>query len=152
MEHSTIRSEGTEAAVIGAGIGGLAVAIALARPGWSRPSTRRAEELRPLGAGLSIWPNGVARAARARARRAGRAAPRTGGALRRADGSVLAEFDPEAIAERYGAPLVGLHRADLHEALIGALGARAAPDSAARLSDIEDGELRFADGTQPEPT
>ena len=50
---------GSHAAVIGAGIGGLASAIALRSAGMSVIVYERAPELRPLGAGLSVWPNGV---------------------------------------------------------------------------------------------
>ena len=83
---------GRRAAVVGAGIGGLAAGIALTRAGWEATVYEAAEELRPLGAGLSIWPNGV-RALRALGlAEFVEAAPRTGGGLRRADGSVLAEF------------------------------------------------------------
>jgi 2-polyprenyl-6-methoxyphenol hydroxylase-like FAD-dependent oxidoreductase len=132
--------------VVGAGIGGLAAAIALRRGGWEVTVFERADELRPLGAGLSIWPNGV------RALRAlglgdlAERAPRGGGALRRADGSVLAEFDPDAIAERYGAPLIGLHRADLHNALADAAG-RERLRLGAEVVALAGDELRFADGS-----
>ena len=47
------------AAVVGAGIGGLAAGIALRKAGCDVTVYERADELRPLGAGLSIWPNGV---------------------------------------------------------------------------------------------
>jgi len=132
------------AAVVGAGIGGLAAAIALRQAGWEATVYEAAPEVRPLGAGLSIWPNGV------RALRAldladlAAAAPRAEGALRRADGSALAEFDPDALEARFGAPLVGFHRADLHEGLIDAL----RPDrvrTGMRVASVEDGELRFDD-------
>ena len=51
---------GRSAIVVGAGIGGLAAGIALRHAGWEVVVLERAPELRPLGAGLSIWPNGVA--------------------------------------------------------------------------------------------
>jgi 2-polyprenyl-6-methoxyphenol hydroxylase-like FAD-dependent oxidoreductase len=106
----------------------------------------QAEQLRPLGAGLSIWPNGV-RALRALGLgKVSEQAPRVGGALRRSDGSVLGDFDPEVIAARYGAPLVGVHRADLHEALIEGTG-RQRIRLGARLVQLDDRELRFADGS-----
>ena len=112
------------AAVVGGGIGGLAAGIALSRAGMDVTVYERADEIRPLGAGLSIWPNGV------RALRAlglddvvdASGVSHGGGALRRADGSSLAEFDPAMIAERYGEPLVGLHRGALHLALLKELG------------------------------
>ncbi|HZO05591.1 MAG TPA: FAD-dependent oxidoreductase, partial [Solirubrobacterales bacterium] len=50
---------GRRAAVVGAGIGGLASAIALARAGWEVTVYEANPEHRPLGAGLSLWPNGV---------------------------------------------------------------------------------------------
>jgi len=134
------------AAVVGAGIGGLAVAVALRQGGWEATVYEAAPEVRPLGAGLSIWPNGV-RALRALGLgELAAAAPRADGALRRADGSALAEFDPDVLEARFGAPLVGFHRADLHEGLIAALGS-ARVRTGIRLVGLEDGELRFDDGS-----
>lgn len=140
------RATGREAAVIGAGIGGLATAIALRQAGWEPTVYEAAAELRPLGAGLSIWPNGVRALRSLGLHELVEAAPRTGGALRRADGSVLSGFSAEAVEERFGAPLVGLHRADLHEALISALG-RERVRLDMRLDASEGEELRFADGS-----
>lgn len=45
--------------MVGAGIGGLASAIALARGGWEATVFEVTPEHRPLGAGLSLWSNGV---------------------------------------------------------------------------------------------
>ncbi|HTL90529.1 MAG TPA: FAD-dependent urate hydroxylase HpxO [Leptolyngbya sp.] len=45
--------------IIGAGIGGLTAAIALAQSGYEVEVYERAEELRPRGAGISLWSNGV---------------------------------------------------------------------------------------------
>jgi 2-polyprenyl-6-methoxyphenol hydroxylase-like FAD-dependent oxidoreductase len=132
--------------VVGAGIGGLAAGIALSRAGWEVTVYEAASELRPLGAGLSVWPNGV-RALRALGLGAVVAgAPRTGGALRRADGSLLAEFDPATIEARFGAPLVGMHRAELHEALVGGLGAGRLR-LGMPLESLDGEQLRFADGS-----
>lgn len=135
-----------QAAVIGAGIGGLAAGIALKQAGWEVTVYEATSELKPLGAGLSIWPNGV------RALRAlglgdlAAAAPRPDGALRRADGSVLAAFDPEALEARFGAPLVGFHRADLHAGLLEALGQEQLM-TGMRLGEVAGGDLRFEDGS-----
>ena len=135
---------------MGAGIGGLAAAIALQRSGdWEVTVYERAEELRPFGAGLSVWPNGV-RALRALGLgELEERALRGGGALRRADGSVLAEFDPDVIAKRYGAPLIGMHRADLHNALADAAG-RERLRLGVEVVELADGELKLADGSNVE--
>jgi 2-polyprenyl-6-methoxyphenol hydroxylase-like FAD-dependent oxidoreductase len=114
------------AVVVGAGIGGLAAALALGRSGWRVEVRERAAHLQPVGAGLSLWPNavraldalGVGAAVRALA------VPLGEGAIRRPDGRVLTRADTSGYPARYGAPLVGVHRADLHEVLRGALGPR----------------------------
>jgi 2-polyprenyl-6-methoxyphenol hydroxylase-like FAD-dependent oxidoreductase len=46
-----------EAVVVGAGIGGVAAAVALKRCGWRVTVLERAPELGEVGAGLSIWPS-----------------------------------------------------------------------------------------------
>ncbi|HEU4737601.1 MAG TPA: FAD-dependent monooxygenase [Solirubrobacterales bacterium] len=134
------------AAVIGAGIGGLAAAIALRQAGWEATVYEAAPEVRPLGAGLSIWPNGVRALRQLGLGDLAAAAPRADGALRRADGSVLAEFDPDALEARFEAPLVGFHRADLHEGLVAALGSERVR-TGMRLEELETRELRFEDGS-----
>src|SRR4051812_49609153 len=47
------------ALVIGAGIAGLATAIALRRAGRDVLVLERAPQLREIGAGVSLWPNAV---------------------------------------------------------------------------------------------
>jgi salicylate hydroxylase len=46
-------------AIIGGGIGGLATAIALLKHGFNVQVYERAQALRPIGAGLSLTPNGL---------------------------------------------------------------------------------------------
>ncbi len=140
------RDENKEVAVIGAGIGGLATALGLTRAGWSPTVYEADTELRALGAGLSIWPNGSRALCMLGLADMLEEHPWSGGALRRADGSPLAEFDPAAIVRRYAAPLIGVHRAELQEALLGALGPQRVR-TGARLSAIDGEQLRFADGS-----
>jgi FAD-dependent urate hydroxylase len=45
--------------VIGAGIGGLTAGIALSQAGYEVEVYDRVQELRPVGAGISLWSNGV---------------------------------------------------------------------------------------------
>jgi 2-polyprenyl-6-methoxyphenol hydroxylase-like FAD-dependent oxidoreductase len=141
-----IETNRREAAVVGAGIGGLAAGIALRRAGWEVTVYEAAPKMEPLGAGLSIWPNGVRALHELGLADLAAAAPRPDGALRRADGSILAAFDPEVLEARFGAPLVGFHRADLQEGLLLALGPERLR-TGMRLEDAADGELRFGDGS-----
>jgi FAD-dependent urate hydroxylase len=48
-----------EVVVIGAGIGGLTAAVALGRAGHRVRVVDQTRELRPVGAGISLWSNGV---------------------------------------------------------------------------------------------
>ncbi len=107
---------------MGAGIGGLAAAIALRRAGWEATVYEADPEPRELGAGLSLWPNGVRSL-----RTLGLDEPvalglEQAGGVRRADGRMLAGFKADAIPGRFGEPLVGLHRVELHGALLAACG------------------------------
>ncbi|MGC4788974.1 FAD-dependent oxidoreductase [Micromonospora sp. DT178] len=108
------------AVVVGAGIGGLAVAGALARSGWRVTLLERADRVRPEPTAVALWPNGV-RALRALGLGAGLEAIATGlpdGGVRRPDGHWLVQPRPTP-ADRM--PVV-VHREDLHDALIAGLG------------------------------
>ena len=48
-----------KAIIIGAGIGGLTTGIAFKRAGYQIAVYDRVRELRPAGAGISLWSNGV---------------------------------------------------------------------------------------------
>jgi FAD-dependent urate hydroxylase len=50
---------GLKVVIIGAGIGGLTAAIALSQSGHEVEVYERTQELRPRGAGISLWSNGV---------------------------------------------------------------------------------------------
>ncbi|MGR6321061.1 NAD(P)/FAD-dependent oxidoreductase [Micromonospora soli] len=108
------------AVVVGAGLGGLAVAGVLARSGWRVTLLERADRVRPEPTAVVLWPNGV-RALRALGLGAGLdaiATPLPDGGVRRPDGHWLVQPRP-APAERM--PVV-VHREDLHDALIAGLG------------------------------
>jgi 2-polyprenyl-6-methoxyphenol hydroxylase-like FAD-dependent oxidoreductase len=143
-------SAGRSAIVVGAGIGGLAAGTALRGAGWEVAVLERAPELRPLGAGLSIWPNGVValRSLGAGAVCDSPEVPRSDGALRRVDGGELAGFDPVEIERRFGAPLVGVHRGDLQEALLAAFGSP--PRTGAEVESVGPASVHLAGGEELE--
>ncbi|GIJ44955.1 monooxygenase [Virgisporangium aliadipatigenens] len=113
---------GREAIVVGGGIGGLTMAIALHRRGWRVRVYERAAALTEVGAGISLWPNavraldtlGLGDAVRARG------TVEIAGAIRAPDGRVLFRQPLDAVVRRHGTPLV-LHRAHLLEVLAGAV-------------------------------
>ena len=76
----------------GGGIGGLGSAIALRRAGWDVTVLERAQNVTPIGAGLTLWPNALsaldALGVGDRIRSAGQAA---GGSTRTASGRVLSQ-------------------------------------------------------------
>src|SRR5262245_43338528 len=111
-----------QAVVVGAGVGGLAAAGALARNGWRVTLLERNDRLRADPAALLIWPNGV-RALRSLGLADGLmsiATPVPQGGVRRSDGSWLIQPAAAAVLSPRTAPLV-VHSEDLHDALIARL-------------------------------
>lgn len=110
------------AVVVGAGIGGLAAAGALARSGWQVTLLERADRIRAGRTALVLWPNGI-RALRSLGLGDGLdaiATPLPDGGVRRPDGQWLVQPRPTP-GDR--APVV-VHQEDLHDALIAGLGDR----------------------------
>ncbi|MFB6838660.1 FAD-dependent monooxygenase [Streptomyces sp. NPDC056361] len=117
------------AVVVGAGIGGLTAAVALHQRGWRVTVLERAADLAPVGAGIGLAPNAqraldvIGLGDRVRTL----AAWQGDGGMRTPGGRWLARTDATAAADRFGGPLVLLHRATLVEILASAL-----PDGAVR--------------------
>ena len=108
------------ALVVGAGIGGLAAALALARQGFGVDVFERAPALQEFGAGLQLTPNATRALTRLGALAAARevaTAPRAVRVLRGADGAELARLPVEGAERRWGAPYLAIHRVDLHRVL-----------------------------------
>jgi salicylate hydroxylase len=108
------------ALVVGAGIGGLAAALALARQGFGVDVFERAPALQEFGAGLQLTPNATRALARLGALAAAReiaTAPSAVRVLRGADGAELARLPVEGAERRWGAPYLSVHRVDLHRVL-----------------------------------
>ncbi|MFG2043106.1 FAD-dependent oxidoreductase [Dactylosporangium sp. NPDC048998] len=108
------------AVVVGAGVGGLAAAGALARAGWKVTLLERDDRLRPGRAALVLWPNGI-RALRALGLAGGLdgiSTPVPPAGIRRPDGTWLVQ---PGVSEIESPPVV-VHREDLHDAFIAGLG------------------------------
>jgi salicylate hydroxylase len=143
--------------IVGGGIGGLACTLALIRRGIDVAVYEAAPELREVGAGVQIGPNGV-HVLHALGLKEALEATQFRAAGKQArfwrTGETWDTFDLGAIAqERYGAPHILMHRGDLQAALADAI-RRERPDAIrlgrrfASLTQDESGvTLSFADGT-----
>lgn len=140
-------------AIVGAGVGGLALAAALTPRGFDVRVFEQAREFRRIGAGIQQSPNavkvlgelGLGPALRGRA-----FVPAT---MTHRDG-VTGEISNEvmlgaAAEERYGAPYLLLHRGDLHERLLSTLPAGTVVHDKRLVGFERHGDrvaLAFADG------
>ena len=110
-------------AIAGGGIAGMAAGLALARAGWQPTVFEQASAFAEVGAGVQLGPN-VTRILREwrllDALLPSAYQPRYLNARRATTGEVLARMDLHALAQRYGAPYVSVHRADLHRVLMDA--------------------------------
>ena len=145
-------------AIVGAGIGGLALALGLARAGKRLRVYEQAPELREIGAGVSLSPNavkglrylGVGERLEAMADE-----PPTQVTRHYANGKVLVNFRRHHTRQELGAPYLQAHRADLHDLLRERLAALQ-PDALVldrELAAVSDDSasayvLGFADGSQ----
>ncbi len=122
----------SELLIAGGGIGGLAAAVAARRAGWEARVLEQARKFSEFGAGIQLGPNVTRILAEWELLRADLAqqtfAPQRLRVLDATDGAELATLPLGDMAQRYGAPYLTVHRADLHTAL-----RRAAGDGGARL-------------------
>ena len=107
--------------IAGAGIGGLAAALSLARAGKRALVLERAGRIEEVGAGLQIAPNAgriLASLGLEPALAAVALEPAAINIRRGRDGAVLARLDLSDARTRWGAPFRLFHRADLQGALL----------------------------------
>ena len=117
-DASSTGASAPSAVVVGGGIGGLAAARALQRAGWAVQVLEQAPRLEPLGAGISLWLNAVRALADLDVRLPETSASTDVGGVRTSDGRWLSRTDASGYRARYGAPLLAVHRAELHQALL----------------------------------
>jgi len=120
-ERELMEKYSLHVSIIGGGIGGLATASALQRQGIQVTLFERNPELREIGAGLTLWANGVQML-----RHLGLAdalavvsAPLTHFECWSWQGKRLGSMRLDTIERRVGAPSIGIHRADLLRLLAG---------------------------------
>jgi 2-polyprenyl-6-methoxyphenol hydroxylase-like FAD-dependent oxidoreductase len=122
-ERKLMEKHALHVSIIGGGIGGLAAASALQRQGIQVTVFERNPELREIGAGLTLWANGVQVL-----RHLGLGDTLTAVSARLTSfecwswrGRRLGSMRLDAIERRVGAPSLGIHRADLLRLLAGAV-------------------------------
>ncbi|WP_020667857.1 FAD-dependent monooxygenase [Amycolatopsis nigrescens] len=136
------------AAVIGGGIGGLSAAIGLRKAGWQVTVLERAIEPKPIGAGISLWPNalraldelGVA------AELAKLNVGQTVGGVRDSRGRWLSRWDATRFERLLGRPMLAVHRAELLEVLLAALPPETLRFGVEVQEVTEDGLVRWPGG------
>ncbi len=140
------------AVVAGAGIGGLAAALALHRRGWRVTVLERAPEPREVGAGITLMANAMrgldALGLGTQVRRLGHDG--AAGGLRAWDGRWLSRVDAEEMNRLLGTTALGVHRAALHRVLREALPAEVLwTGCAVRDADPGTGAVRYLRDGEP---
>lgn len=118
---SSIDKENLKIAIIGAGIGGLATAIALRKAGFSPVVYEQAPEIGEVGAGLSLSPNAVKALEHiglGEFLAASANEPLTQWTHHGETNEDLVRIDRRSCQEEYGARYYQIHRADFHAELV----------------------------------
>ena len=116
--------ENLKVVVVGAGMGGLTTALAMQRAGYDVEVYDRVKELRPAGAGISLWSNGVKVLNRLGL---GPEIAQIGGPMQQMayyakSGELLTRFSLSPLIEEVGQPPYPVSRTDLQQMLLEAVG------------------------------
>lgn len=136
--------------VVGGGVSGMTASAALAQQGFKVTLLESAPQFGEIGAGLTLTPNamkgldfiGICEAAAAVA-----VEPSRQRIQHWQDGRTLVAFDRSTQREKYGAPYITVHRADLHAVMTSAaVEAGVEMIAAAQVVASEGTSVRLADG------
>jgi 2-heptyl-3-hydroxy-4(1H)-quinolone synthase len=106
--------------VVGGGIGGLTAAATLSAAGHRVTLVERAARFAPVGAGLILAPNAARALASLGVDLGSRGLSLPSMDVVRANGSLLMRLETERLGREHG-PMWAISRADLHEAVLGAM-------------------------------
>ncbi|MBD2452320.1 FAD-dependent monooxygenase [Nostoc sp. FACHB-152] len=124
LENNPRKSSVWKVAIIGAGLGGLATALALRKQGIEAQVYEKAKELRPVGAGLTILPNGLNSLCAINPdlvealKNAGSHTRMLN--LKKSTGELIVQ-SPISLMEKYGQPMLNMRWSRLQEILAAAL-------------------------------
>ena len=124
QRSSECSMENLKVIIIGAGMGGLATGIAMRQAGYEVEIYDRVSQLRPAGAGISLWSNGVKVLNRLGL---GKEIAAIGGAMERVayyshTGEKLTDFSLQPLVDRVGQQPYPVARTDLQNLLLNAFG------------------------------
>jgi 2-polyprenyl-6-methoxyphenol hydroxylase-like FAD-dependent oxidoreductase len=134
------------AIIIGAGIGGLCAAIALRKVGYTVQIFERAPEVTALPTGLALWSNAMWALS---ILGVGDEVLRLGSVIditrsQTAEGEVMSDVHVGNIGKKLGVPTVCIHRVDLHQILVNAVGRESIQTSMTCTGFVQDGRQVIA--------
>lgn len=140
------------AIIIGVGIGGLCAAIALRKVGYTVQIFERAPEVTALPTGLALWSNAMWALS---VLGVGAEVLRLGSVIditrsQTAEGDVMSDVHVGNIGKKLGVPTVCIHRVDLHQILVNAVGRENIQTSMTCTGFVQDGRqvhALFENGT-----